>query len=350
MAARGIIPGGLVAIAVCAGMLAGCDSSSSSDFPPLLDRPLPSASLSSPWQSAQLARTIAKADEPIRQIAISPEGKTIASGSIEGFVDLWEVSTGKQLRDFSVRSRVESIAYSLDGQILATGGDDGKVRLWQASTGTFIRSLATYPFPVQSIAFSPDGTTLATSSWKKTVELWHVSTGQLLRTLTGHSDTVNAVVFSPDGKTLASGSYDGTIRLWNPTTGDSTHTFVAYKRPVYTLAFSPDGKQLVSGGDNTIKLWDLQTTQLHATLIGHSDVITAIAIPSDGRAGSEAMPKGLIISGSRDKTIKIWDSDTGALLKTLSDNPILAVVITPDGRTIASAGNDGKIKLWRPAQ
>lgn len=252
-------------------MLTGCYDSSTADFPPAGGNQVPTAAAtSSPWQAVQLAHTMTKADEPMREIAISSDGQTIASGSVDGNVDLWAFQTGKRLRDFTARSRVASIAFSPDGQTLATGGDDGRARLWQVSTGQFIRRFTKYPFPVQSIAFNPDGTLLATTSWKKTVELWDVKTGNLLRTLTR-------------------------------------------------------------------QVWDVSRAQLNTTLIGHSDVITSIAIAPDGHT---------IISGSRDKTIKIWNMATGALVKTIASDRILTVAVSPDGRAIVSTGSDGTIKIW----
>jgi WD40 repeat protein len=122
---------------------------------------------------------------------------------------------------------VNSVAFSPDGKILATGSVDGTVRLWNvaAATGRQIRSLRTAdPYGPTWVAFSPHGKTLATDSFsfipathssRGTARLWNVATGQQIGQLAKVNSGVDAVAFSPDGKTLAAGSTDGTARLWN---------------------------------------------------------------------------------------------------------------------------------------
>ncbi|GBC77118.1 Microbial collagenase [bacterium HR08] len=110
---------------------------------------------------------------------------------------------------------VISVALSPDGKLLASGSDDQTVRLWEVATGNLVRTLSGHTDWVRSVAFSPDGKLLASGSRDRTVRLWEVATGNLVRTLSGHTDSVNSVAFSPDGKLLASGSDDRTIRLWN---------------------------------------------------------------------------------------------------------------------------------------
>jgi serine/threonine protein kinase len=110
---------------------------------------------------------------------------------------------------------VYSVAISPDGQTLASGSADKTIKIWNLSTGQEIRTLTGHSDPVRSVAFSPDGQTLASGSFDKTIKIWNLSTGQEIRTLTGHSNWVNSVAFSRDGQTLASGSYDKTIKIWN---------------------------------------------------------------------------------------------------------------------------------------
>ncbi len=112
------------------------------------------------------------------------------------------------------KDTVHSVAISPDGQTLASGSWDDTIKLWNLATGKELRTLTGHKSSVQSIAISPDGQTLASGSFDKTIKLWNLKTGDLLRTLTGHKNRVWSVAISPDGQTLASGSEDKTIKLW----------------------------------------------------------------------------------------------------------------------------------------
>ncbi|MGK7876517.1 MAG: toll/interleukin-1 receptor domain-containing protein [Xenococcaceae cyanobacterium] len=110
---------------------------------------------------------------------------------------------------------VFSVSLSPDGKTLASGSEDKTIKLWDLETGKEIHTLQGHDGRVFSVSFSPDGKTLATGSKDKTIKLWNLETGREIRTLQGHDDWVFSVSFSPDGKTLASGSEDNTIKLWN---------------------------------------------------------------------------------------------------------------------------------------
>jgi serine/threonine protein kinase len=169
---------------------------------------------------------------------------------------------GKLLQTLTGHSNfVYSVAYSPDGQTLASGSGDKTIKLWNVKTGNLLQTLTDHSQPVNSVAYSPDGQTLASGSVDKTIKLWNVNTGNLLQTLTYHSQRVNSVAYSPDGQTLASGSDDKTIKLWNVKTGNLLQTLTDHSDPVNSVAYSPDGQTLASGragSDNTIKIWRLK--------------------------------------------------------------------------------------------
>ncbi|KAL4732843.1 WD40-repeat-containing domain protein [Aspergillus similis] len=129
---------------------------------------------------------------------------------------------------------VNAVAFSPDGQTVASGSDNKTIKLWNAATGEQRQTLKGHSAYVNAVAFSPDGQTVASGSDDKTIKLWNAATGEQRQTLEGHSARVNAVAFSPDGQTVASGSDDKTIKLWNAATGKQRQTLEGHS--AYVLA------------------------------------------------------------------------------------------------------------------
>ncbi|MFN6528315.1 serine/threonine-protein kinase [Nostoc sp. ChiSLP03a] len=290
-----------------------------------------------------LERTLTGHSNPVDSVAFSRDGNTLASGSYDKTIKLWNLATGEQIRTLTGHSdKIWSVAISPDGKTLVSGSEDKTIKLWNLATGEQIRTLTGYSNFVISVAISPDGKTLASGSGDKSIKLWNLATGEQIRTFSRHSNLVFSVAISPDGKTLASGSqYDGTIKLWNLATGEQIRTLKAHSDTIWSVAFSPDGKTLVSGSeDKTIKLWDLEIGEQIRTLSGHSHTVYSVAISPDGKT---------LASGSRDNTIKLWNLETGEQIRTLTGHyyEVISVVFSPDGKTLVSASWDKTIKIWR---
>jgi WD40 repeat protein len=279
-------------------------------------------------------------------VALSPDGRTLASGSADCSIKLWDMASGRELRTLNGNANmVSSVAFSPDGRTLASAGYDHTVRLWDVSSGRELHfnQFLLHADIVNAVAFSEDGKTLASASSDQTIKIWNVADGHLQRTLSGHSQGVNAVAFSADGHMLASGSFDSSIKLWDPGTGEQLRTLSGHSGAVTAVAFSLDGRRLLSGSyDKTVKVWDIASGHELRTLNGSSDRITSVAFTPDGRSAA---------AGSLDNNIKLWDLVYGAELRTFVGHVmgVTSVAFSADGRTLASGSLDHNIKLWDPA-
>ena len=291
------------------------------------------------WPSRQLpATTVGQTNPVVSSVCLHPTGQLIAAAGDDHLVRLWSVREFKLVRQWSAHTDwVRSIAFSPTGTELATSGNDGRVLLWDITTGTFLRTLAEHERPVAMLRYSPDGRLMATIGFADKLRVYEVATAAMLLELDCPCRDMRSMGFSPDGRFLAAGGRNGKIKIWDLTTGQAVRQLEAHEQRIRALEFSPDGVYLISAGedrvvrvwnmldgqvfdlpplpakvlslvfcgservalgmsDNSIRFWDLPGRKELALLEGHAGSVSSL----DYRGG-------MLVSGSFDTTIRVWD-------------------------------------------
>ncbi|WP_413163153.1 eIF2A-related protein [Capilliphycus salinus ALCB114379] len=282
-------------------------------------------------------------NEVVWDVSFSPNGKMIASGSVDKMIKVW-TPEGRLLQTLKGHQKsITSVSFSPDGQTIASSSQDKTVKLWKLANESKIVenpiTLSGHTDMVSSVSFSPDGEIIASASEDKTVKLWN-GNGELIRTITTHHSSLNWVSFSPEGEAIATAGNDGTARIFT-LTGQRIATLrhsSSNPSKVYTVSFSPDGELIATvGSDRTLKLWSRQG-RLLKILRGHEQLIYGVEFSPDSQK---------IATASADKTVKLWSRD-GELLKTFQGHgdQVTNVSFSPDGKILASSSYDKKVKLW----
>ncbi|MDJ0742428.1 MAG: AAA-like domain-containing protein [Xenococcaceae cyanobacterium MO_167.B27] len=228
-----------------------------------------------------LSKTIQGHKVGVWRIAISPNGKIIATASEDKTAKLWDWQGNLIASLDGHQDVVRDIAFTPDGQIIATASYDQTVKLWN-TRGDMIKTLDRDNYNVRSegvLAISPDGKLMATADLEGIIKLWQIDyssnpvTITFNQSLKSHTEEIRKIVFSPDGQLIASASGDSTIKIWHPS-GKLLKTFYGHDEAVWSIAFSPDGKTLASvSEDKTAIIWDLlQMFELDLLAAGCSQI------------------------------------------------------------------------------
>jgi WD40 repeat protein len=291
----------------------------------------------------------------VRAIAVSPNGREIATAGDDGMIRLWDASSFRQTRVLRGHAgAVYALDYWTDGTQLASAGWDGKVNVWDLRGGgeslTFDAGAKQF-----AVAFAPERSPryLASAGEDGVVRIWNLQTRELAKSKLDHQSpdparaAVRSLSYAPSGSgEFVSAGYDGKIRFYR--TGGSIDARDAYGRKALRVAYSPDGTRVVTAGSDaelgSAKIIDVKSGASRL-LTGHRDYVVSAGWSADSR-------RVVTGGGGRDKSVNLWDAESGRLLASFAGHQedVEAVAFFPGGTRLISASEDKTIKLWDIAE
>ncbi len=349
--------------------------------------------------------TFTRHTDSVYDVAFGPDGRAYSAG-MDGAVWVWDIESGEPIGSYGVPSQsMSSMALSADGTTLAAGSLDGDVYVWNTSTGRPAQTLAVgHTGTVDGLAFDPGGSLLASVSRDRTVRLWalerdeQVVTQRLMapatsvawhptkpslvcgtgdkseltesseafgaaggrlalagpgaggaivwdfhagppRFLERHAGPVQGVAVTADGRIVTAGD-DASVRVWDPESGRQLRLLMGHRDRVWAVAVSPDGSVAASGSiDNDVRLWDLESGTCTRVIEEHQGGVGSVVFDSSGTR---------LVTASADGTVRIFDAATGAELRVLRghEGGVATVAVDPGGTRALSGTLGGELLLW----
>ncbi len=291
------------------------------------------------YRQLKCHRTLKQHSQPITAIGVSPDNRrllSIAAGEEQFY--LWDLAMGTIAHTLpNPEGAISQGMFSADGNYLYTNAPPHRIIIWSIATGTIVQQLAGHTDRITQLTLNRQ--TLISGSADGTIGLWDLGSGQLQMRLTGHCGSITAIALSPDGQTIVSAALDQTIRCWQRDAGKIQQIY-HLESNVHSLAIHPTQPIFWSGDRQAhLSAWNYQTHKHCDTLTSWSDRATHQILPSRN---------GDILFQTCGSSINLWHQPTGWPIAQLMSHraPVSTIALTSDGQTLISGSDDRTIKIW----
>jgi WD40 repeat protein len=275
-------------------------------------------------------------------VYFSADGKTVSSSCRDGHIRIWDVTSGKVIKDKAVPAGTSLVAWDISAE---HDRKNNTVRTWDLTADRQMQLIS--GAPSRRTAISGNRKYLATANpIERSVRIWSIATGEQRQVLADGIGGAAALVFSPDGETLVSANYDNDIRVWRTMSGELVKKVEDLTGAMFAAEFTPDGKQLIMAGlDETVYIWDAKSFVLDRKLKGQGETISALAISPDGRT---LVTGGFDVVTSRNPVkVVFWDLASGKITRTVrSPHQVTSLAFSPDGKWVAMSSGEKELLLW----
>jgi WD40 repeat protein len=294
----------------------------------------------------------------VNSVSIDPTGTLVVSGSRDGTVKIWNLANGREVRTYrGHKTNVPAVAWSADGKWIASAGGQ-EIHLWNPENGERKQVLKGNEKEINSLTFRPDSKALAAAGEDQIIRIYDVEKGEELFKFDKQNSRIHQIAYSPNGKMLAAVNNDGMMGIWNPDPAKEAkrlfHNSSEHSGGAIAVVFDFDGKSLFTGGGDRVarklgapgpngeyieRVTGSRIKEFNAAGGGHTDKITALVVSPDGKT---------LITGGEDNTIRIWDVSSGKVIRVLQGHQgfINSLTLSRDGQTLVSASRDHTIRVW----